>query len=225
MYSSTRYCLVESALKNYYDLKPLSNQKPKNLVIFLHGYGADGRDLISIGEKWKNHMPDTYFFSPNAPDIYEGDFQGNQWFSLNNTSPSAMLNGVQQTYTFIDSFILNFEKEYGISSDSIALVGFSQGAMVALSYGLQHSSKFAGIIGYSGSYISQKLPINSRPDVLLIHGDHDSVLPLSHFISSKEHLESLGVKVTGYIRENLGHGIDDWGLNRGCQFLREKLYE
>lgn len=217
--------LAEDTLLNYYDLKPLSTKNPQSIVIFLHGYGADGRDLISIGKSWQNDLPDTYFLSPDAPFPFEGGFSGKQWFSLRDMSPSAMIAGVQQAYAFLDTVLAQLKSAYAVPAHRIALVGFSQGAMVSLSYAFQHSEVFGGIISYSGSYVPQDEPLKSKPEVLLLHGAQDPILPLSYYASSKEHLEKLGVRVTGYIKDDLAHGIDEWGISLGSQFLKKKLYK
>ena len=206
----------------FHDLKPLQGKPIKNAVIFLHGYGADGSDLISIGNQWQKELPSTYFFSPDAPTPFEGGgLSGRQWFSLKDHSPSSLAQGVQCAKPLIQNLIHQVKKSHNLIHSQVALVGFSQGAMVSLSYALHTPHKLAGVISYSGCHVPEPPPLVSKPPILMIHGQDDSVLPIHLFHESQQRLEKLGAPVTGHVREKLGHGIDEWGLERGLKFLKE----
>ena len=125
----------------------------------------------------------------------------------------------------VTELIDDLKSKHSLDESQIALVGFSQGAMVSLAYALNHTPQMAGVIAYSGAYIPDDTPPQSKPEVLMIHGAQDDVLPLDYYLASKDNLEKRGITVKGHIREGLAHGIDDWGIEAGHQFLTNKLYK
>lgn len=216
--------MVETFNLTHYEIK-LSSGEPENCVIFLHGYGADGRDLISIGRDWRSILPTTLFLSVDAPFVFENAPFGRQWFSFSDESPEALAQEVLKARPFIEAFINQVKQTYNFSAQKMALVGFSQGGMVALDYALHTSEAVRNVICYSSAYIHSPDPIISKPDILMIHGREDSILPIDLYHESKEKLEKLGIPVTGYIRAYLDHSIDAWGLETGSLFLKERFYK
>ena len=212
----------------YLDLKPQSDRCVESCVLLLHGYGASGHDLISLGAYWQKALPNTLFVAPHAPQPFEGGMFGSyQWFSLMDRSLEAMQEGVNGARPYIDDLIDQIKKTYGLSEKKVACVGFSQGTMVSLSYALNHSTNVAGVLGYSGVYIpnANEEDIQSKPPVTLIHGEVDDVLPVDMYHQSREALVRDGITVEGYTRPELGHGIDDWGLTKGADVLKDWLVE
>ena len=203
-------------------LAPASNQAPKQIVILLHGVGADGNDLIGLAPYYQQVLPDALFISPDAPFPYDMAPFGRQWFALQDRSEPARLKGTQSTAPILDHFIDTTLAEHGLSEDKLALIGFSQGTMMSLFVGLRREKPLAGIIAQSGILIGPELladEIKSRPPVLLIHGDVDAVVPFSYMAKAEAALRENGVEVEAHARPGLGHGIDPEGITLGQQFL------
>jgi phospholipase/carboxylesterase len=204
--------------------KPGSGGKPRQLVVLLHGVGADGNDLIGLAPYWAARLPDAEFVSPDGPFPCDMAPFGRQWFSLQDRSPAAILAGVQATAPILDAFLDSALAARGLEDRQLALVGFSQGTMMSLYVGLRRARPPAGIVGYSGALVgADALPreIRSRPKVLLVHGDADEVVPVHALSIAATGLTAAGVPVEILTRPGLGHGIDEEGLTRGGEFLHQ----
>lgn len=207
-------------------LDPASGEKPKQLVIFCHGYGADGNDLIDLGRMWQTVLPDAAFVSPHAPDPCAMSPMGRQWFPITRLDPDEYWDGCQVAGPVLDHFITQECARFELPAKAVALVGFSQGTMMALHTGLRRADQLAAIVGYSGAlagpvHLSEE--IKSKPPVLLVHGSHDDVVPVQALPIAVECLERLDVPVTSQVCDGLGHGIDQTGLQLGAGFLRQAL--
>ena len=159
---------------------PHNDGKPGHLVILLHGYGADGNDLIGLAPVLAPLMPDVVFYAPNAPQPCEGNPFGYQWFPVSRLDPTLALAGVRSAAPVVDAFLDEKMAEHGLDESKTCLVGFSQGTMMALHVGLRRAKPLAGIIGFSGMLAGPEVlkdEIKSRPPVLLAHGDSDEMLP------------------------------------------------
>lgn len=207
-------------------LEPASGAEPKQLVILLHGVGSDGNDLISLAPYFQNTLPDALFASPNAPYAFDMAPTGYQWFSLLDSSEAARLEGVTGAAPILNRFIDDLLSETGLGEDKLVLIGFSQGTMMALHVGLRRKTQLAGIIGYSGMLVgAERLEdeIESRPPLLLTHGDADPVLPVQVLPIAVAGLEAVGVGVEHHVREGLAHGIDEECIRLGQDFLARVL--
>lgn len=198
----------------------------KQLVIFLHGYGADGNDLIGLAPYFAAVLPDAHFISPHGWHPCEMGF-GRQWFSLGGWQPgmnwpAKAWDEIISCGKMLDHWLDEKLAEYQIAADQLALIGFSQGTMMSLHVGLRRKIAPAGIVGYSGALMGQSVladEITSRPPVLLVHGDMDPIVPFHEMADAEAKLKELNVKVQTYARPGLPHGIDDAGIARGAQFL------
>jgi phospholipase/carboxylesterase len=202
---------------------PASGGKPRQLVLLLHGLGADGSDLIGLAPYWAKLLPEAEFVSPDAPYPCDMAPFGRQWFSLQDRSPAAILAGVRAAAPMLEAFIDQSLAALGLADQALALVGFSQGTMMSLYVGLRRAQPCAGILGYSGALIGAETlaqEIRVRPPVLLIHGDADEVVPPQALPHAAAALEAAGVAVEAVTCPGLGHGIDETGLRRGGDFLR-----
>ncbi|CAM5775977.1 phospholipase [Labrys miyagiensis] len=205
--------------------------KARQLVVFLHGYGADGNDLIDIGRAWQELLPDTAFASPHAPEPCAGAPYGRQWFPLTFRVHNERWDGVRSAGPVLDAFLDAELQRHGLDDAGLALVGFSQGTMMALHTGLRRRVAPGAVVGYSGilvgpddSPITDMAPeITARPPTLLVHGDQDQVVPPMALPYSVEGLKALGVPVEAHMVPGLGHGIDNSGLRLGGDFLARSL--
>lgn len=205
-------------------LAPASGSAAKQLVILLHGYGADGNDLIGLGYEWAHYLPDAAFISPNAPETLPGPFfGGRQWFNLEMRDEREWEEGVRRAHPVLCAFIQEEAKKANLPLSAVALVGFSQGTMMALQTGLRLPSAPAAIVGFSGHLAGAArlaAEIEVKPPVLLIHGAADEVIPHQAIHLARNALAAAGVSVQWQIRPGLGHGIDPEGLRAAGLFLR-----
>jgi phospholipase/carboxylesterase len=201
---------------------PEAGGKPGHLVVLLHGYGADGNDLIGLAPVLAPLMPDTVFHAPNAPYSCEGNPMGYQWFGVSRLDPQLAAAGVRAAAPFVDAFLDETMARYGLDESKTALVGFSQGTMMALHVGLRRTRQLAGIVGFSGMLAAPEAlaaEIETRPPVLLLHGDSDQMLP--HVLTERatETLRRHDLSVRMHIARGVGHGIDQTGLSQAASFL------
>jgi phospholipase/carboxylesterase len=204
----------------------------KRLVVFLHGYGADGNDLIEIGRAWQSLLPDAAFVSPNAPQPCAGAPMGRQWFALTFRDPDERWNGVNAAAPILNRFLDAELARRKLPPSALALVGFSQGTMMALHVGLRRAVAPAAIVGYSGLFVlpngaepaAVAAEIKSRPPVLLIHGDRDELIPVQALFHATQALAALEIPVEWHISAGIGHGIDQEGLRQGGEFLARRRF-
>ena len=207
---------------------PVQGGNAAQLVILLHGLGADGNDLIGLAPHFAQLLPQAVFVSPHAPFPCDMAPFGRQWFSLQDRHPETILAGVKMAAPILASFMDRELDRYGLAPDRLALVGFSQGTMMSLYVGLRREQAFAAILGYSGALIGAETladEIKSRPPILLIHGDADEVVPSAALEAATAALRANGLTVDSALRPGLGHSIDEVGLMKGMQFLASKLSE
>ena len=203
----------------------------KQLVVFLHGYGADGKDLIEIGRAWQQYLPDAAFVSPHAPEPCAGAPMGRQWFPLTFRDPDERWRGVNAAAPALNRFLDAELARRKLPASALALVGFSQGTMMALHTGLRRATAPAAIVGYSGLFVlpnnaepdAVAAEIKSRPPVLLVHGDQDDLIPVEALFHATQALAALEVPTEFHISAGIGHGIDQEGLRHGGEFLARRL--
>jgi phospholipase/carboxylesterase len=202
--------------------------KAKQMVIFLHGYGANGDDLLGIGEEWKGELPDTVFLSPHAPDVCEGSSFGYQWFSIREIDGKAFERDkmVECVTPVLNAYIDEQLQKWGVPENRLVVVGFSQGAMMAMYTMPRRKTACAGVIGYSGILLDAAGLTASgvvKMPVLAIHGDADSIVPPKYLTGVQDGFSSAGFDVETVMRPGLAHGIDQFGLIRGVEFIKEAL--
>jgi len=218
---------------------PSSGKKAKSAIIFLHGYGSDGNDLIQLAPNFSNFFPDTAFYSPNGP--YQSiNGIGREWFSLNNYDPSmikhkkyemneilsTMYQGAKESGEILNTYINGIVSKLNISYNSLALIGFSQGTMMALHVGLRQSDRLAAILAYSGIILGEsdiKETCKSKPPIMMIHGSQDQLIPVEALHHATNILKNNNIIHESHIINELGHGINDEAIKVGIDFLSKYI--
>ena len=211
---------------------PPQSGAARELVVFLHGYGADGNDLIDIGRAWQDYLPRAAFVSPHAPQPCGQAPTGRQWFPLTFRDPNERWRGVNEAAPQLEQFIDAELARHKLPPSALALVGFSQGTMLALHVGLRGAAAPAAIVGYSGILVTPPQEaeldafassITSRPPVLLVHGDRDDLIPVQALFQAAQGLAALDLSVEWHLSAGVGHGIDAEGLRHGGEFLARRF--
>jgi phospholipase/carboxylesterase len=207
-------------------LAPASGGAARHLVVLLHGLGADGDDLIGLADHWAPLLPETEFVAPHGAEPCDMAPMGRQWFSLRDRSPDAVLAGARRAAQVLDGFLDHELARLDLADDRLALVGFSQGTMMALFAGLRRARAPAAIVGYSGALVGAGVladELSVKPPLLLVHGDRDEVVPIAAFHDALPALGAVGLTVEWHVCQGLGHGIDASGLELGDRFLVRHL--
>ncbi len=202
---------------------------PKYLVIFLHGYGANGKNLLDLAQEFKRVLPDAHYISPNAIEPWEGGFpDAYQWFSLysgiDRKGLSEIAHNVKNANKILTNFIDAQLERFNLKPENLFIVGFSQGGMMAMYQGLSLSEKPAGIISFSGKIILPEMVgdvSNSKPEICLIHGEADSVLPFENFIEAKKILTASEIQHESHSFPHLDHTIDIHGIRVAQAFIKK----
>ena len=217
---------LSNTKNNIYRRPPAAGGISNKLVVFLHGYGADGKDLIDLANPFSMAMPNATFISPDAPHPCTMSPSGREWFPIDQIPTGA----IKASENLI-SLIQDEAKSLNLSFKDVILIGFSQGAMMSLQCLLINNQQFSAIIGYSGALREENVEaahnqiINGKHNfantpVLLIHGEKDEVVPFQSLISSKNLLNNIGFNIQTLSRPNLGHGIDPEGISAGMELLK-----
>lgn len=205
---------------------PASGGPAKQLIIFVHGYGANGEDLISLSRYYAQVAPDAAFIAPDAPYRCDGAPMGFQWYDVWMKDPAERLAAIRSTGEIFDNFVTGQLARHGLSEDKLVLIGFSQGTMMSLFTAPRRENAIAGIVGYSGRMESPdtlKAEIRSKPPVVMVHGDSDELLAVSEMETAAATLRDCGVEIDTHIRPGLGHGIDEEGIRVGLAFVQNVL--
>ena len=201
---------------------PAAGGKPRQLVVLLHGYGADGNDLLGLAPHWARLLPEAEFVAPHAPFPCEAAPFGRQWFGFEGRSEDMILAETRTAAGFLDAFLDAERDRRGLRDNRIALVGFSQGTMMSLHVAPRRPQPVAAVVGYSGALIAPQTlaaEIRSPPRILLVHGTSDPVVPYASLDLAAQTLRASGCEVTTESRRGLAHAIDEEGLALGGQFL------
>jgi phospholipase/carboxylesterase len=201
----------------------------RSMVVFVHGYGADGADLLGLGDVLGPHLPDTVFYAPDAPEPCAGNPFGRQWFSIPRFDGSsevdaavAMNLAAEDLNAFLD---ISLQAE-GLGPEALVLVGFSQGAMMALHVAPRRDVAVAGVVAISGKLMrpgTLAMELKVKPEVLLIHGDRDEVVPFGEMQAAGNALVQTGFQVYAHVMQGSGHGIAQDGLQVALSFIAERL--
>jgi phospholipase/carboxylesterase len=201
----------------------------RSCVVFLHGYGANGADLLGLADPLGEHLPDTLFVAPDAPEACAGAPFGFQWFPIpwiDGSSEEESMQGMQRAVDDLNAFLDALMVDEDLLPEQVALVGFSQGTMMSLHVGPRREDALAGIVGFSGRLLQPDLledEVQSRPPVLLVHGDRDDVVPVESLPEAAQALQGAGwQEVYAHVMKGTAHGIAPDGLSVALAFLRDK---
>lgn len=209
--------------------RPARSGRTRSAVLFLHGYGADGADLLGLADPLGPHLPDTLFLAPDAPERCSGNPFGYQWFPipwLDGSSEAEAAEGLVRAAADLDAFLDARLAEEGLEPSRLAVIGFSQGSMMALHVLPRRAAPVAGIVAFSGRLLRPEALAQetaSRPPVLLVHGDRDEVVPFAEMGLAGQALSAAGFETYGHVMQGTGHGIAPDGLGVALAFLRERL--
>ncbi|MFN3294720.1 MAG: alpha/beta hydrolase [Gemmobacter sp.] len=209
--------------------RPPRSGKTRSAVVFVHGYGADGADLLGLADPLAPHLPDTAFHAPDAPERCAGNPFGYQWFPipwLDGSSEEAARQGLVQAAADLNAYLDGVLEAEGLLPERLALVGFSQGSMMSLHIAPRRAAPIAGVVAFSGRLLApERLAAEARvkPPVLLLHGDADPVVPFADMGVAGDALVAAGFETYAHVMKGTGHGIAPDGLSVALQFLRQRL--
>lgn len=200
-----------------------------SVVVFLHGYGADGADLLGLADPLAPHLPQTAFYAPNAPERCVNNPAGFQWFPIpwmDGSTEEQARSSMDASVADINAFLDGVLADEGLAPDRMVVIGFSQGTMMALHVVPRRDEEIAGIIGFSGRLLAPERledEMQVSPPVLLIHGDQDQTVPFEDMKLAGDALMAAGFTVYGHVMQGTGHGIAPDGLSVALAFLKEQL--
>ena len=203
-------------------LPPKSGNAATQLMVLLHGYGADGADLMGLGYHWRDLFPSTVFVSPNAPWPCGRNPSGYEWFPLLEDKIGGRITGAAVARPIIVNFLIDLWAQTGLTARDTILCGFSQGAMMALHVGTSLDQPLKAVVAFSGALIPPEgfgEPQYARPPMAVIHGERDQVVEPNLSISAAHTLEAAGFGVSLHISKGSGHGIAPDGLDFATAFL------
>ncbi|WP_136682790.1 alpha/beta hydrolase [Falsirhodobacter xinxiangensis] len=209
--------------------KEARSETATGMVIFVHGYGADGADLLGLADPLAPHLPNTVFIAPDAPEPCNGNPFGRQWFPipwLDGSSEAAAEAGLLAAAADLDAFIDERLAEEGLTPDRLVLVGFSQGSMISLHVAPRRTVPIGGVVAFSGRLLAPERladEVRSRPPVVLIHGDQDPVVDFASMAVAGEALTGQGFETFGHVMKGAGHGIAPDGLQVALSFIARHL--
>ena len=191
-------------------IEPEKNNDIQSIIVLLHGYGGDGKDISMLALNWKRHLPNAIFVCPNGLERCSINPAGYQWFDLAKDDPKYILNEAYKAEKKLNNFLDEIKEKYNLDNDKITLSGFSQGCMMSINVGLTSKKPFSSIIGFSGKIIDTedlKIRRQNLTNTLLIHGDQDDIVSPTHLLEAKDFLLRENVNVETHLIKNIGHHI------------------
>ena len=208
-------------------LDPISKEKPRNAIILCHGYGGDGKDISLLANYWRNYLPETVFICPDGPEKCAVSPSGFQWFDLMDQTQDEILAKSLVAEMKLNRLIDEVKEKNNLNANQIGLGGFSQGCMIGLQTGIKRKDQIKCIVGYSGKIISTEhlgKNINSKPEIILMHGEKDEVVPVSFLLEAREFFRRNAYKIETKIFSDCEHRIPTQGSSAGLEFIKKNLY-
>ena len=208
-------------------IKPEKSESIKSIVVLLHGYGGDGKDISILALNWRRHMPNTIFICPNGHETCSINPAGYQWFDLTKDDNNYILTECLKAEKKLNKFLEEVKEEYRLDNSKITLSGFSQGCMMSINLGLTSKDKFNSIVGFSGKIINQnslKSRLINSTDVLLIHGDQDDIVSPTHLLEAKDFFLRENINIETHLIKNCGHNIPIEASSIALNYILKKKY-
>ena len=207
-------------------IKPEKSTDIYNVIVLLHGYGGDGKDISTLTLNWKRHMPNTIFICPNGHEPCAINPSGYQWFDLTKDNPDYILEESLKAEKKLNEFLDEVKNEYKIDNDKVSLSGFSQGCMMSINVGLTSKKNFNCIVGFSGKIINPddlKIRKKNTTDILLIHGDQDDIVSPTHLLEAKDFFLRESLNVEAHLIKNCGHHIPIEASSIALNYILKKI--
>ena len=207
-------------------VKPDNNEKIKNGIVLLHGYGGDGKDISMLTLNWKRFLKNTVFLCPDAHEVCSINPSGFQWFDLNTDDPNYILRESKKAENIIKEYIFEISKYYDLEYSDLCLSGFSQGCMMSLNVGLTSELEFNSVVGFSGKIVDMKdlsLRIVNKPKILMIHGDSDPIVPPSSLLEAKDFLIRNKINIETLMIKNCDHHIPIEASSAALNFIMKNF--
>lgn len=209
--------------------KGAAKGQARSVVIFIHGYGADGNDLLGLADPLAPHLKSTAFYAPDGPERCHASAMGRQWFPIpwiDGSTEEQQRDGIAQASDDLNAFIDQVMAEEGVGPQDVALVGFSQGSMMSMHIAPRRDQPLAAVVAISGRLMVPELLAQEakvKPPILLVHGDQDPVVPFEDMSKAGDALVAAGFETYGHVMKGTGHGIAPDGLQVTLQFLAQHL--
>ena len=207
-------------------IRPENNLEIKNAIILLHGYGGDGKDISTLSLNWKRHLPNTIFICPDGHETCPINPSGFQWFDLTKNDSSYILDESIKAEKVLNKFIIEIKEEFDLENNKICLSGFSQGCMMAINLGLTSDKEYNSIIGFSGKIIDQENLKNRKkasPNILLIHGDLDQVVPANFLLEAKDFFIRNNIQIETHLIKGRDHHIPIQASSIALNYILKKF--
>ena len=207
-------------------IKPKDGANIKNVIILLHGYGGDGKDISMLSMNWQRHLPNTIFICPNGHESCSINPTGFQWFDLTNDDPKYILEQTIKAEKKLNQFIDEVKKEFNLENDKICFSGFSQGCMMSINLGLTSNQEYNCIVGFSGKIINQvdlKSRIKVSTSTLLIHGDLDQVVSYNFMLEAKDFFIRNKIEIETHLIKNCDHNIPIEASSIALNYILKKI--
>ena len=207
-------------------IRPENNLEIKNAIILLHGYGGDGKDISMLSLNWKRHLPNTIFICPDGHESCPINPSGFQWFDLTKDDSSYILDESIKAEKILNKFIIEIKEEFNLENSKICLSGFSQGCMMAINLGLTSDKEYNSIIGFSGKIIDQENLKNRKkasPNILLIHGDLDQVVPANFLLEAKDFFIRNNIQIETHLIKGCDHHIPIQASSIALNYILKKF--
>ena len=207
-------------------IKPEKSEDIKNIVVLLHGYGGDGKDISMLSLNWKRHLPNTIFICPNAHERCSINPSGYQWFDLTKDEPKYILEQSIKAEKKLNQFIKEVKNEFNLENNKICLSGFSQGCMMSINLGLISDQEYNCIVGFSGKIINQE-DLRFRKKVstktLLIHGELDQIVSPNFLLEAKDFFIRNNVEIQTHLVKNCDHHIPIEASSIALNYILKKI--
>lgn len=212
--------MTKNEILDYPEIKPLKVPAEK-LIVFLHGVGSDGNDLISLAPFMQKSLPSYHFISPHGIEKYDMAPFGHQWFSLADRSAPIIIEQAKKNAPIVAKIIEEKQKQLGLTNKDTFIFGFSQGTMIGVYLTLTSEVSYAGMIGFSGRLIPPAAVKNTMTPFCLVHGKEDSVVDYREIEKLAGYLEQNNIEHQKLIIPNLDHSIDAKGMDFAIQFIKK----